>query len=237
MTAAGNRSIGGAVSRSIGVLLLVQFAAVCIIKIHLGIAHEILWMSHVGLLLAGLGLALQSSVLIGTSFICVLVLHGLWLTDCVVWLIRGRHPLGITNYLDDAATLVWLATLHHFYLAPLLLLVVRRLKTWPKEAMLAAIALYLALTVISRGWLPPAANVNYAFGVLTSLDNAFLDWANRQPGWLYMLGLNAFVVVFMFWPAQVLGRTLASRRNAAAPTTRHGLDGRVTTISTRWSAS
>lgn len=220
MTAAGDGSIGESLSRWIGVLLLAQFAAVCIIKIHLEVAHEILWMSHVGLLLAGLGLAARSSVLIATSFTCVLVLHGIWLMDCVAWLISRRHPLGVTNYLDEATPLAWLATLHHFYLAPVLLVAVRRLRTWPAEALLAAAALYLVLTVISRGWLSPAANVNYAFGVLTSLDSPFLDWANRQPGWLYMLGLNGFVVVVMFWPAHVLGRAVAGGRRGAAPALR-----------------
>ncbi|MCP4249758.1 MAG: hypothetical protein GY778_22170 [bacterium] len=196
--------IGGRHGRAIGLFLLADFAVVCGIKIALGISGEILWMSHMALLLAGLGLAFRSTLAVTTALTAALVLHGIWLFDWACWQISGGFPLGVTNYLADATPWVWIATAHHFYLTPLLVLFIIRHRQYPREALLAAIALFLALTSISRGWLSPTDNINFAFGLSVDLDHPFVHWANRVPGPVYMLGLNLFVALVMLGPTALL---------------------------------
>ncbi len=207
-------------ARYVGWFLLAHFALVCGVKIAAGRAGDIAWMSHVGLLMAALGLLGRSSLLIAAALINVLALHGLWLADCLTWLATGRFPLGITNYLPHADAWTWLSTLHHFYLAPLLLVVTYRTGERRPEALLLAIAVYLALTLFSHAALPVAANINYAFRVPVAHGVWLVDWGNQQPGAIYLPGLNLFVALVMFTPAYLLMRNWRPPPRAAHETGR-----------------
>ena len=156
--------------RWLGLLLLADFAIVCSIKSAYDSGSEIWWMSHVGLLIAGLGFVGRSSMLLSTALISIFVLHSLWLVDCLVWLVADQFVLGVTTYLQDARLGVWVATAHHFYLVPLLLISVLDSRRCPRASFPAAVALFIFLSLISRAFLAPADNVNFAFRVDTSLD-------------------------------------------------------------------
>lgn len=199
-------------SRILGSTLAAQFILMVSIKIATGLVQEVAWMSHVALVVAAIGLICSNSILIATAFVGIGVLHCLWLADCFCWIATGEFPLGITNYLRDADGWVWLSTLHHFYLLPVLIWAIRGVNRWPQEAFLAAVAAYLVLTTFSHAMLDRALNVNYAFGVLTAIDHPLVHLANRLPGATYLLGLVSFVTVFMFMPADMVGRRLVARR-------------------------
>ena len=194
------KPIGGRWGRWIGIFILVDFALVCTIKIVRGITGDIWWMSHMAAMIAGLGFIRRSALLICTALIGVFVLHSLWLVDCITWLLTDRFPLGITSYLADADVWAWAATAHHFVLVPLLVVTVLRHGRCPAASFPAAIALFLCLTTVSRVFLAPTPNVNFAFRVDTFLDNEFLAWANRLPGPAYLLVLNLFVAVAFLLP-------------------------------------
>ncbi len=212
--------IGGRWSPWIGSILLVNFAVVCALKIIHGMAGDILWMSHLGLLIAGIGFVRRSTVVVCTALIGIGVFHGIWLVDCLTWLFSGVWPLGVTSYLQGADMSVWAATAHHFYLAPLLVAMVWRHKDCPKVSLVAAIGLFLLLSVLSRAFLTPAENVNYAFRVETDLDWKILEWANNLPAVGYLLMVNVFVSVVFFVPTHAMlwyccaARLSAERRTA-----------------------
>lgn len=186
--------------RSLGLILLADFAIVGAIKISFGVAGEILWLSHMGLLIAGIGLLSRSPFLTCTSLISIFAVHSLWLVDCLVWLVTGDFVLGVTDYLEDADLGTWVATAHHFYLIPLLVVVVLCGRQCPKGSLPGAAAVYLTLSLISRGFLEPGDNVNFAFRVATGLNWPLLRWVNELPGPLYLLTVNAFVSAVFFLP-------------------------------------
>lgn len=196
-----------------GTLLLFQFVVMVIIKLATGLEQEIAWISHVTLLTAGFGLLLKVDLLVASSFVAIAVLHALWLADCFAWLATGSFPLGVTNYLEIADFWVWLSTVHHFFLLPILMIAVRRLQGWPAESLLLTVAIYLLLIVFSRGFLDRQLNVNYAFGVLTAIDHPLVHLANRLPGSIYLLGVVSFVTAFIFTPADMVGRRLVAAPN------------------------
>ena len=204
----------------LGAVLLGHFAVVCAIKAATGATGQIVWLSHFGLLIAGVGLIVRSPMLIAVAFVDVLVLHGIWLVDCICGLAGGTHPLGVTSYLNHADIWDWIATAHHFYLAPLLIVLIHRQRSFPVEALPAAVAVYLILTVISRGVLSPADNINYAWGVPVAEYLPLIAWGNQRDGSFYLVGLNAFVFVYMLLPAFLIGRRLAGvtgREKTATP--------------------
>lgn len=203
-------------SRLVGALLLVQFVVVCAIKFAKGLGWEILWMSHVSLLMTAVGLLVCSTFLIRTAFVAIFMLHTLWLVDCLSWMVAGVSPLSITAYLAEADVWMWVATSHHFYLAPLLAVLVYRSRGLQAECLLAAICLYLVLTLACRTFSTSTLNVNYAFGVLSSVRTAFIDWVNLQRGPVYLLVLNGGVTVLFFVPA-FAGMRLAIRLGQRRP--------------------
>ncbi|GJM23824.1 MAG: hypothetical protein DHS20C16_02390 [Phycisphaerae bacterium] len=191
----------------LGAVLLFHFVLVVIIKIRIGQPTDLLWMSHVGLATAAFGFFLNKPVLVTAAFIELLALHSLWLYDCLTWMIAGSFPMGLATYLVDANVWVWTATAHHFFLLPLLLIVVRFRPARPLEALLITIATYLVLTCVCRAFTSPALNINYAYGVRISWEHWFWSWTNRNSnGPFYLLGLNAFVGLVMFLPAYGLVR-------------------------------
>ena len=202
--------------RWLGLLLLADFAIVCVLKAASGKPGEIWWMSHVGLLIAGLGLVCRSTLLICTALISVFVVHSFWLVDCAIWLVTGNFVLGVTKYLEGAELRVWLATTHHFYLIPLLAISVLRRKQCPPMSLLAAMVLFLAVTLVSRVFVAPEQNVNFAFRVETSLDWPILLRFNRLPGPAYVFVLNALVSVAFFLPTFLGLRHWCARSNQRA---------------------
>ncbi len=199
--------------RWLGGALLGHFAFVCIVKFSGGKGAELLWISHVGLLLTGLGLILSSRLLWTTALTLVVVPHTLWIVDCVVGLATGDFPLDLTNYVTQAGPLEWLGTAHHFYLLPLLLALFLRDRVWPVEAWPLSIAVFLGLTVVSRGLTPPTDNVNWAFGVCPEWDTPAVSAINRLGGSVHLLLLNAFVAGMILTPtAWGLSRLAARSR-------------------------
>jgi hypothetical protein len=211
------RGVSGRRHAILGVLCLLQFALVCVIKTRTGLAPEILWLSHVSLLLAGGGLLLPSARLLDLALVAIFSLHSVWLLDFACGFALGVFPLAVTRYLQGGDPATWVATIHHFYLMPVLCWnFLRRARTHaPRgsclESWLAATAFYLWLSCTSRWLGPPALNVNFAYGVLTAIGHPFLAWANGLPAQPYLLGLNAFVSLVFFLPPACLASLLRSR--------------------------
>jgi hypothetical protein len=204
-----------AVLRWIGLILLLQFASVCAIKVAKGIPEEITWMSHVGLLLAGLGLAFDWPRLVTIAFTSIFVLHGVWIVDALLGLVSGHFPLGVTDYLRDADIGTWVATAHHFILVPLLLILVILYRMPARGSLIGATGLFLILTILSRVAFTREANVNYAFYVQIDNPPAIVAWCNGQPALIYLLLLNVFVTCVMFLPVYLLLRLLVSKSPAS----------------------
>lgn len=188
----------------LGILFLLHFVAVCLVKLATFAGEEIWWLSHISLLIAGLGLVIGNTSLPAAALIGVFVLHSLWLIDCAVGLVTGTFPIGVASYIQDADAWAWLATAHHFYLLPLLLILQARQLCYPKHALLLSGLVYGLLTVISRLWLPPEANVNYAFVVEVLRAAPHVAWANELPAALFLIVVNAYVCVGFFFPTSVV---------------------------------
>lgn len=223
--------MGGRFGRWIGAAMLAHFVFVlCVIIWRREAPGEVLWLSHMSLLLSGLGLVLQSALLVATALTAVGILHGLWLLDSLPGLTLGYFPLGATTYLltSDVCTVV--ATAHHFYMAPLLFTIVWRHGAYPKAALPMACLLWLVLTVTSRIAVPPIFNVNFAFCVPMAADHPFIAWINQLDAVSYLLILNVLVSAATFLPLVVLMRLAEAGRQAkrqiAAQTTLRQTKGR-----------
>jgi hypothetical protein len=187
--------------------------------------EEGLWLSHLSLLLAGIGYTVGSATLLGGTLVGIFLFHALWCVDAVGWLATGRFPMGITYYLERATAAQWLATIHHFFLFPLLALTLLRARefrraAWPMACLLFALAVSLA-----RVLTPAAANVNGAFAPPPGIEGSFLDpllhaVLEAMSGW----GESAWPAVMVvccsfgnFLPVALLFGLLQSRLQEVEP--------------------
>ena len=202
--------------RLIGAFLVVHFALVCTVKAQRGLEEEIWWVSHIALVIAGIGLTLRIPILWTTALINILFLHGAWLVDFLMCQVWGSSPLRATYVLADGNLWTWLATCHHFYLVPLLLTLFLIRRQLPEPSLVMAATLFLYLTVISRCILSPASNVNYAYGISVSFRHPWIDWFNRLPGDAYLVGVNVLAAVLLFVPAALMLTGMARLFNRKA---------------------
>lgn len=202
----------------IAALFLTQFFVVCAVKITKGIAPEILWTSHVSLLLATIGIAIRNPLLITTAFASICVLHFLWLVDFVAGFTTGTFPLAATVYLEQADLQTWLATLHHFYLAPILVWVIFKTRRCPIEAIPLACAVFVFITAICHAATPPHLNVNYTYGINNPFEQAWIMQLNRLPKQYYLLLLNGFVAGVCNTPPVLAMRAAMKTRTDLVPT-------------------
>lgn len=201
--------------RAVGVALAADYVLVAVVKFCQGAAVELLWISHVALLVACLGLILRIALLPAMAFVMILVPHTFWLAD--LGLRRaGLASFGLTDYLESASIGTWLGTLHHFFLLPILIFVLRR---WiacnsvrRAEALLGAIAAYAFLMVICRAVTPSFLNINFSYGVLPGVDWSFLSWLNGLPGRHYVPLLILGTAAVTCLPGLVALRLLAGSR-------------------------
>jgi len=188
----------------LGAVLIAHLLVVVATKMMRGTPEDVLWMSHVALGLTGAALLVRSALLIAAVATCVLVPHTLWLADWLVGRFTGAHPLGLTTYLDNADTLTWIGTVHHFYLVPLLLLLVQRVTVDGRRAVATACGLFLLLSIVSRVALPPESNVNNAYAALPTVTWPMFRAMDGMGTVAYLATLNAIAAGIMFIPGVLI---------------------------------
>jgi len=207
------RPVGARSERWIGAALLLHFAYVFgVINLVRQAPVEVFWLSHTSLLLAGLGLVTQSRRLVATVFTAVAVPHALWLVDSISGLVFHWFPLGATAYILTADTWTRIATAHHFYLAPLLFVIVWRHGAYSRACLPGASLLLVLLTVASRTLGSPEINVNYAFRVEIMGQDPLITWLNSLDAIPYLVVGNVLVTILMFMPVFVLMQYHNQRR-------------------------
>jgi len=192
-----------------------HFAFVAVHKLANGAEPELLWISNASLALAAIGVAMRGRALLSALLALVLVPHGAWIVDCLCWLATGDFPFGFTSHLASADTLAWLATAHHFYLAPLLFAIVRRSGGPTRSAPFVAIGIYAYLLLASRlagaSW-----NVNWAFELWPHDTPALVRPLRDTAGPAHLLLMISLAVGVAIVPASALMRaTMAPRPKGA----------------------
>jgi len=197
----------------VGALLLAQFAVTAIIKFNKGLGDDVLWMSHMSLVIAGAGLIMRRPWLVAAALTGILFTHSLWLFDLTAWLLGFGFPLRISHYMEGASLSTWVSTGHHLYVLPFLLWIVLRRGRYPWGALPAIMLIFVALTAMSYWFTDPARNVNRVHGIEPDFGFPPFIWANElredAPNGLrgnavYLLALNALSAAILFIPMAAL---------------------------------
>lgn len=193
--------------------MLGHFVLLGVIKVLDSANEEILWLCHVTLDIAAAGMLVRSHRLLTLALTCALVPQGLWIIDFVCGVTTGRHPLGFTTFLRDADLLMWVLMSHHFYLTPVLgVMVLRRPVLHDARILGLAIVLAIGLTTACRLTMPPERNVNASHVVPSFADDLGLTWINGLDTRSYLLILNGAIIGAILLPASILLRVTVQRK-------------------------
>jgi hypothetical protein len=197
----------------LGAALILHFTVTCIIKFSKGVGDDILWMSHMALALAGVGLLVRSPTVVAAVLTGILFTHTLWLIDLCAWVLGFGFPLHLTYYMEAAPLSTWISTGHHLYLLPLLLWIVIRSGRYPGSALVFVLLIFAVLTLASFWLTDPARNVNRVHGIVPDFGFPPFLWANdlrsNEPGGprgntAFLLALNALATIILFIPMAAL---------------------------------
>jgi len=155
-------------------------------------AQNFLYFCDLGNLLIGIGLWLESRLILSWQAVGLLVFQTLYTLDLIAAMVFGTHPFGGTEYMFDPAIpfLVRLLGLYHLAVPVLLLWVVRRLGYDP-NALKYQIFTTCVVVPINYFW-RPQYNVNFARGIGHE--------QHLMPGWLYLLGYLVVALLVVYWP-------------------------------------
>jgi len=146
-----------------GIVFLGHFTFCLCRCIYLGVPEQVLWVSHIATLTGGIGAFLRNRFLISLALVTCLGHHLFWLFDIASWLITGNFAVGVTAYLQNASLGAWIQTSNHFFVPPMLLILLIHQGTINKHIWIWASVLFVSLITAGLIFFSPASNVNCAY--------------------------------------------------------------------------
>jgi hypothetical protein len=169
-------------------------------------SQNLLYFCDLGNFFIAAALWLESPLLFSWQATGLLLFQSLYTIDFLGAILSGRHVIGGTEFMFDAAVpfLVRLLSLFHLVVPPLLLWAIWRLgydkRGWKYQTLTAWVAV-----PINYFW-RPEHDVNWARGL-------FFREQRVVPGWLYLLAYLIVVPLLVYWPTHLVLWWWTSRRN------------------------
>ena len=166
--------------------MISHFAYLVLRCVYAGTLEDILWISHVGTLIGGIGAIFRSRLLISVALVSLAGHHGFWLIDTLTWLFTGNFPFGTTIYLRDEDIYGWIQSSNHFFSLPFLLILAYFQGGIKKHTWIWSSLLFAVLAVMSFFISPESSNVNSIHQLWPGLDQSFLSSLNQLPPGFYV---------------------------------------------------
>jgi len=184
-----------------GILMISHFVYIVLRCFYAETLEDILWISHVGTLIGGLGAIFQNRLLISVALVSLAGHHGFWLIDTLTWILTGNFPFGTTTYLRDADIYGWLQSSNHFFSLPFLLVLAFFQGGIKKHVWVWSSLLFALLAVMSVSISPESSNVNSVHQLWPGLDQSFLSGLDQYPPGFYVGTLILMNIVGNYLPA------------------------------------
>jgi hypothetical protein len=167
-------------------------------------AQNFLYFCDIGNILIGVGLWLESALIVSWVGCGVLLFQSLYTIDLLGAFLTGHHLIGGTEYMFDPhlSLAVRLLSLFHVVTPPLVLWLIYRLGYDPRGWKLQIVMTWIVVPV-NYFW-RPEQNVNWARGL-------FYREQHAVPGAVYLLAYLITVTLLVYWPTHRLLAAWAKR--------------------------
>jgi|TARA_Y100000310_G_scaffold345729_1_gene468930 hypothetical protein len=186
----------------LGLFLLLHWTLLVIDRFYYTIPFNLLWISHLSLLIAAIGFLLRNNFILSGSLISVLIVHSVWIIDFISVILTGSSLTGYTSYLINLNLYRKILTSHHIYLSPLLLWALWKQKKISKNAWVLAAFIFAISSLIIFIFLPLNGNnincMQHLCDVVKIIFpfTIFLD--NLNPI-IYLITLNILIDLIVFF--------------------------------------
>ncbi|MBE0535043.1 MAG: hypothetical protein IH624_05175 [Phycisphaerae bacterium] len=199
----------------LGSILLGHFAYTLGRCLYLGTPETVLWISHVGTFIGGLGACLRNRFLISLALVMCFGHHAFWVFDTFSWWLTGKFAVGATAYLQSYGISGWIQASNHFFTVPALLVLSVRGRGVQRHAWVGAGVLFLLLALISRLLLPPASNVNCVHAPWPGFESFISHFVPLDPvsPASYIFFITAITILGNYLPANVALTFMVSKWN------------------------
>jgi hypothetical protein len=184
-----------------GILMVSHFVFIAFRCGYAGTLENILWISHVGTLIGGIGAIFRNRLLISVALVALAGHHGFWLIDSLTWLFTGNFPFGTTTYLRDANIYGWLQSSNHFFSLPFLLILAFFQGGIIKHAWVGSSLLFALLAFMSVFISPESSNVNSVHQLWPGLDQTFISGLENYPPGIYVGTIILLNIIGNYLPA------------------------------------
>jgi len=197
----------------LGWILISHFIYCLCCSLYLGVPENVLWISHLGTLIGGIGACLRSRRLISLSLVVCFGHHIFWIFDTLMWLITGKFAVGVTSYLQNRSIGGWLQSANHFFTVPVLLVLALIQGGIEKTAWVWSSLLFLCLIMVSLIFLPSTSNVNCAYRPWPGLEQIISRFLTLNPFSLtrYLIFIITFTVFGNYLPTNLILSCVISR--------------------------
>ena len=186
-----------------GILMISHFIYLVLRCIYLGQVENILWVSHIGTLIGGIGAVAGNRLLISVALVSLAGHHGFWLFDTLAWLFTGEFLFGTTSYLKNADIHEWIQSSNHFFSMPLLMIMAFIQGGIKKNAWVWSSLLFSGLIVLSFFISTEIANVNCAHYLWPGLDALFPAGLDRLIPAFYLGSIIAINIMGNYLPVSL----------------------------------
>ncbi len=201
-----------------GALLLAHFSFTVFRACFTGHPEDLLWASHAGTFLGGVGAITRKTKFVSVALVLLLTPHAMWMLDVAGRLILGRYPLGLASYLETTDWWEKLQSANHVFTVPVMLASAWILGGVERRAWWASGALLAVLTLASAVFCPAASNVNLAHHIWPGLDRTPFRFLELLPRGFYLASVLALNILGNHWPVNaVLTCILPLRREESLP--------------------
>src|SRR5436305_2629468 len=171
--------------------------------------QNFLYFCDIGNILSGVGLWLESPLIVSWVACGVLLFRTLFTMDLLGTLLTGHHVIGGTEYMFDPhlSLAVRLLSLFHLVTPPLLLWAIWRLGYDPRGWKLQTVLTWIVIP-INYYW-RPEQNVNWARGL-------FYQEQHFVTGLVYLFGYLVAVPLLVYFPTHVFVERWATRRQRSS---------------------
>ena len=174
--------------------------------LYIGTPEDVLWISHIGTLIGGVGACLRNRRLISVALVACFGHHIFWIFDTLVWLVTGKFAIGTTFYLQNATLGAWFQSANHFFTVPSLLILALLQGEIEKYAWIWSAVLFSCLVLISLVFLPPTSNVNCAHRPWNGLETIVSNFPGLDPFSLgrYLLFVITITIFTNYLPTNLI---------------------------------
>lgn len=175
-----------------GIFCFAWWSCIAFYWISSGEPFHLIWLCDLTLLITGIGLMLENSLLISSQVIGTLLIQFSWNLDFWLRLITGSKVFGFTEYMFSPAhpVQVRILSVFHIFLPVFLIYAIIRLgydlRGWRWQAYLTAGVYGLSFLTTN-----PSQDTNWVLGPFWKAQNAV-------PGWLWLI-IWLMLTIAMYW--------------------------------------